>query len=195
MEAICQKYQVESHYIAQARTFLALETHILNKKIVEEDEKLENDEQQYKSELERIQFIHKEPLELLEKAYIDTLRQISVEELPEDIQFMKALEKVPGCTHPFVDKILQQLSKKNMSAGELIKAQAALDQLIMARERLHGEGSYHLLKPMSTVAQILRLQERNEEAMVIVMQTLNLVADLLREPRPFDEGEPATERP
>ena len=48
---------------------------------------------------------------------------------------------------------------------------------------------------MSTVAQILRLQERNEEAMVIVMQTLNLVADLLREPRPFDEGEPATERP
>ena len=82
-----------------------------------------------------------------------------------------------------------------MQAGEFIKAQAALDQLIMARERLYGEGSYHLLKPMSTVAQILRLQERNEEAMVIVMQTLNLVADLLREPRPFDEGEPATERP
>ena len=74
MEAICQKYQIESHHLVQARTFLALETHIQNKKIVEEDEKLDYYEQQYRSELERIQFIHKEPLELLEKAYIDTLR-------------------------------------------------------------------------------------------------------------------------
>ena len=88
MEAICQKYQVESHYVAQARTQLALDIHAQNKKIAEEDEKLDKDEQQYKDGLDRVQFICKEPLEILEKVYIDMLRQISVEELPEDLQCM-----------------------------------------------------------------------------------------------------------
>ena len=127
---------------------------------------------------------------------MDMLRLISVEPLPSDLDWWDFHNKVPAdvCSHPFVDKILQQLSQKNMQAGEFIKAQSFLDQLILARERLYGEGSYHLLKPMSTVAQILRLQEQNEGATAVVQQTMNLIADLLREPRPFDDGEAQTER-
>lgn len=54
--------------------------------------------------------------------------------------------------HPFLDRILNQLGQKNMFAGNFVKAQQYLDQLIASRERIYGEGSFNLLKPIETVA-------------------------------------------
>jgi len=39
-----------------------------------------------------------------------------------------------------------------MFAGDFVKAQRFLDQLIESRERIYGEGSFNLLKPIETVA-------------------------------------------
>ena len=71
-----------------------------------------------------------------------------------------------------------------MYYGDFGKAHQYFDQLITLRERIYGEGSFNLLKPTEVVAQILRLQNAQNECQVIIDQCLKLIANLLGEPSP-----------
>ena len=84
---------------------------------------------------------------------------MSVQELPAELCWYALNDDVPMDIrmHPFLDRILYQLGRKHMYSGSWVKAQQFLDQLIAGRERLYGEGSFNLLKPIETVAQVLRL--------------------------------------
>jgi hypothetical protein len=48
------------------------------------------------------------PLKILEETLIETLRQISVADLPEDLSWWELNDEVPMAvrTHPFLDRIL-----------------------------------------------------------------------------------------
>ena len=82
-----------------------------------------------------------------------------------------------------------------MYYGDFGKAHQFFDQLITSRERIYGEGSFNLLKPTETVAQILRLQNAQNECQVIIDQCLKMIANLLGEPSPVvvEAEEPKTE--
>jgi len=71
-------------------------------------------------------------------------------------------------THPFVDRILFQLGLKNKFTADFVKAQRFLDQLIESRERIYGEGSFNLLKPIETIVQVFRLQNQSNQCQIIV---------------------------
>ena len=138
-----------------------------------------------------------EPLQLLEEVLIDTLRQVSVTDLPDELDWWALDDKVPLeiRTHPFLDRILYHLGQKNMFCGDFVRAQQYLDQLIASRERIYGEGSFNLLKPMETVAQVLRLQNKPNECQVVIDSCLQVIAKLLGEPLPEAEEskQPKTE--
>lgn len=65
-----------------------------------------------------------EPLKLLEEVLIDTLRQVSVADLPEELNWWALDDKVPLeiRTHPFLDRILYHLGQKNMFCGDFVRA-------------------------------------------------------------------------
>ena len=71
-----------------------------------------------------------------------------------------------------------------MYYGDFGKAHKFFDLLITSRERIYGEGSFNLLKPTETVAQLLRLQNAQNECQVIIDQCLKMIANLLGEPIP-----------
>lgn len=74
-----------------------------------------------------------------------------------------------------------------MFAGEFIKSQQKLDQLILSRERLYGRDSLNLLKPIQTIAQLMRLQQNHEAAQVFMAYALKIVANLLGEEQEEEE--------
>lgn len=75
------------------------------------------------------QKICEEPLKMLEESLIVTLRQLSINDLREDLSWYALDDEVPMeiRMHPFLDRILYQLGRKNMYAGDWVKAQQFLD--------------------------------------------------------------------
>ena len=100
-------------------------------------------EEDFDHPLRRKQKICEEPLQILQDSLIETLRHISVHDLPADLNWYALNDDVPLeiRMHPFLDTILYELGRKNMFAGDWVKAQQFLDQLIALREKIYGEGS------------------------------------------------------
>lgn len=176
MEAICTKLGLVSHYLAQVKTLLALNT--FNKNA------LELAEVDFEHPLERKRKIAEEPIAILEECLVDTMRQVSIKDLPKDLSWY-TMNEVPLAirTHPFLDRTLFQLGRKNIFVGDFVKAQSFLDQLIMSREHTYGEGSFNLIKPIETIAQVFRLQNQPDQCQVIIKQCLDIISDLLGEER------------
>ena len=107
-------------------------------------------EEDFDHPLRRKQKICEEPLQILQDSLIETLRHISVNDLPADLNWYALNDEVPLDIrmHPFLDTILYELGRKNMFSGDWVKAQQFLDQLIALRENIYGEGSQNLLKPI-----------------------------------------------
>ena len=94
----------------------------------------------------------KEPLEILNHALVETLRQISLQDISNDFQAADVSKMdLKVSLHPFLDKIYYQISKKSMSALELDQARNFLDLLIANREQVYGQDSESLLKPCESM--------------------------------------------
>jgi len=89
-----------SHYVTQAKTILAID--IFNKNMTN----LVDEDQEHP--LRRKQKVCEEPLKILEETLLDTLRQISVQDLPAELSWYALNDDVPIDIrmHPFLDKIL-----------------------------------------------------------------------------------------
>ena len=123
MEEICGKHQVVSHYVTQAKTWLATETFNKNG--------LSMKEQDFESTLAHRKKLCEEPIKILEDCLVSTLRQISVKPLPENFTWDKITDlDLELRTHPFLDTVMFQLGRKAMHCNEFMSAQRCLDQLV-----------------------------------------------------------------
>lgn len=176
MQAICELNEVKSHYVLQCQRILANDIFNHNLRRMTEEN--------FDHPLLRKQKVCEEPLKILQDSLIETLRHVSVDDLPEELNWWALNDEVPVDIrmHPFLDSILYELGRKNQFSGDWVKAQQFLDQLIALREKIYGEGSINLLKPIYTVAQVLRLQSQPNECQAIIDQGLSMISRLLREP-------------
>ena len=82
MEAICKQNDVSSNFVTQANLVLALDVFAKNeRKITRDDVNVEPGDDEHKIQVKRFAIISKLPLQLLEQAYVDTLKQTSTAEL------------------------------------------------------------------------------------------------------------------
>ena len=61
---------------------------------------------------------------MFEDILIATLRQVSIDDLPEELSWYALNDEVPMemRMHPFLDRLLYQLGRKNMYSGDFVKA-------------------------------------------------------------------------
>jgi len=104
MEAICSENHVQSHYVTQTKMLLAMDIFSQNCKSLADET--------FDFPLQKKQQMCAEPIQILEKALIDTLRQLSVEGLPETVpwQFLRREVPLDVLLHPFVDSIMHQIA-------------------------------------------------------------------------------------
>ena len=74
------------------------------------------DSQKFGHPLEYKKKVSEEPLQILEAALMDTIRQVSTEKLPEELTWWTLDDTVSLKVrmHPFLDRILNHLGSKNM---------------------------------------------------------------------------------
>ena len=62
---------------------------------------------------------------MFEEILVATLRQVSIDDLPAELSWYALDDEVPMeiRMHPFLDRVLYQLGRKNMYSGDFVKAQ------------------------------------------------------------------------
>ena len=81
-------------------------------------------EEGFEYQLKRKRLICEEPVKMFEDILIATLRQVSIDDLPEELSWYALNDEVPMeiRMHPFLDRLLYQLGRKNMYSGDFVKA-------------------------------------------------------------------------
>ena len=177
MESIEQQHSVSSNFTPQARIVQSQDLLLANTR------KESQEEGSGTTAIQRKVQACKEPLEILYRALVETLKQVSIEDVPDGFQPADVASlDYKVSLHPFLDKVYFQICKKSMYALELEQAQRFLDLVLQSRERVYGQSSESLLKPCESMVQCLRLQGAHGAAFATIQACLDIVVKVLGEP-------------
>lgn len=176
MQQICQQIKVDSNYLTQTQIVRAQNLFLF------EYEKLNADEKSLLTPTMKRQAAGEKPIELLEKAYLQTLKQVHGNQILENEELtMENLAKVDGemRSHAFLDKITFQLAKNYRKVHNFGKATEFYDILIQTREQTYGINSFNLLRPLEELAITCEIQGKFVDCSAIITSILSILSKIL----------------
>ena len=78
-------------------------------------------------------------MRILKKAMVETIQQISIEDIPDNFEESQQVISKELTLHPFLDKVYFQIAKKSMYVMQLDQAHHFLDLLMQGRELQYGQ--------------------------------------------------------